>query len=167
MAQKQLRPIEKSSDEKVKKRENGVCFIRSTAEFQRYQEQLQDGLVTRIAEPDPTDFTVSKRQWERQVQHWRKELVELEAVADGLEQQQKALDASSSASAKHLARVQRSAAAAMRRTQHPPASAAPAASTRRHGTQEAASAPGAPEAASAPGAPEAASASRAPEAASA
>ena len=135
MAQKQLISIENSSDEKVKKRVNAVCCIRSTAEFQRYQEQLQDGLVTRIAEPDPTDFTVSKRQWESQVQHWRKELVELEAVADGLEQQQKALDASSSASAKHLTRVQRSAAAAMRITQHPPASAAPAASTRRHGTQ--------------------------------
>ena len=90
MARKNQISIEKSSDEKVKTRVNAVCFIRSTAEFQRYQEQLQDGLVTRIAEPDPTDFTVSKRQWESQVQHWRKELVELEAVADGLEQQQKA-----------------------------------------------------------------------------
>ena len=90
MARKNQISIEKSSDEKVKTRVNTVCFIRSTAEFQRYQEQLQDGLVTRIAEPDPTDFTVSKRQWESQVQHWRKELVELEAVADGLEQQQKA-----------------------------------------------------------------------------
>ena len=83
MAQKQRFSIENSSDEKVKRRVNAVCFMRSTAEFQRYQEQLQDGLVTRIAEPDPTDFTVSKRQWERQVQHWRTELVELEAVADG------------------------------------------------------------------------------------
>ena len=82
MARKNQISIEKSSDEKVKTRVNAVCFIRSTAEFQRYQEQLQDGLVTRIAEPDPTDFTVSKRQWESQVQHWRKELVELEAVAD-------------------------------------------------------------------------------------
>jgi hypothetical protein len=133
----------------------------------------------------------------------------LKAVADGLEQQQKALEASSGASAKHLARVQRSAAAAIRRAQyaskkmndsnksgiahappeiklppplhpptdlspaplapplHPPASAAPAASTLPHGTQEAASVPGAPQAAPAPGAPEAASDSGAPEAASA
>ena len=82
MARKNQISIEKSSDEKVKKRVNAVCFIRSTAEFQRYQEQLQDGLVTIIAEPDPTDLTVSKRLWEKKVQQWRQELAELEAVAD-------------------------------------------------------------------------------------
>ena len=39
-------------------------------------------------------------------------------VVNGLEHQQKALEAASNASAKHLARVQQAAAAAIRRAQH-------------------------------------------------
>ena len=65
----------KNSDEKTaRKRSNGFAFIKSTPEFARYQELLQEGEGTRIAEPDPADLSVAKRGWEQQMQVWRAKL---------------------------------------------------------------------------------------------
>ena len=66
---------EKNSDEKtVLKRRNGIIYIKSTTEFARYQELLQEDKITRLAEPDPEDLSVPKRTWERQMQDWRIQL---------------------------------------------------------------------------------------------
>ena len=55
---------------RFKKRQAAVDFMKSTMEYRAYLV----GASYPIDEPDPFDATISKRQWERQVQVWRARL---------------------------------------------------------------------------------------------
>ena len=55
---------------RFRKRQAAIEFVQSTAEYRAYLF----GASYRIDEPDPFDATISKRQWERQVQIWRARL---------------------------------------------------------------------------------------------
>ena len=54
------------------KREAGVYHVKLTADYQRVQHELFSHL--RPATPDPTDRSLSKRTWERDMQAWREAL---------------------------------------------------------------------------------------------
>ena len=59
---------------RFRKRQAAVDFVKSTVEYRAYLAGARGLASSPIVEPDPFDATISKRQWERQVQIWRARL---------------------------------------------------------------------------------------------
>merc|ERR1712039_379949 len=62
---------------RIQHRSAAVHYIKSTATYQKLAVAREQGLAeaaTRPRTPDPTDRSVSKRDWEKSVQKWRSEL---------------------------------------------------------------------------------------------
>ena len=80
-------PIPNPPDVKIIHRFNSIRHIILTEDFRYFEasawlrktEDVQAGLLLRCRVPDNTDLSMSKRAWERTVQHWRKSLKEIRA----------------------------------------------------------------------------------------
>ena len=66
---------ESDADKLLRKRRTAIAAVKRAPEYAAYQatRELREALgLTRAKTPDPTDTNLSKRQWERSVQDWRK-----------------------------------------------------------------------------------------------